>query len=92
MLTGSLFDQTLSQDREGDGRWGGGGRSPRRGRGRARGTLEPGDDSADELDDGHGDGDGDSQADDGTEPDEPPADGSTKRYLYLKVRQLLVHC
>ena len=85
MLTGSLFDQTLSQDREGDGQWGGGGMSPRRGRGRARGILEPGDDSADELDDG----DGGSQADAETEPDEPPADGLTKRYLYLKVRQLL---
>ena len=84
MFTGSIFDQTLSQDREEDGQWGGGGGGSRRGRGRARGMLEAGQDSADELDDG----DGGSQADAETEPDEPPVYGPTRRYLYLKVRRM----
>ena len=83
MLTGSMFDQTLSEDRDGGKQWGGGGSGSFRGRGRARGTLEPGEDSADELED---EGDSHDQDDAETEPE----DGQTRRFLYLKVRHLAV--
>ena len=86
MFTGSIFDQTLSQDREGGSKWGGGGRGPRRGRGRARGTLDPGEDSADELEDGDDAEDGNRQGKAEAGSEEPLTDGQSRRFLYLKVR------
>ena len=85
VFTGSIFDQTSSEEREAGRQWGGGGIGSQRGRGRARGTLESGEDSADELEDSERSENSQKQDEADVGPEEPPTDGPSRRLLYLQV-------
>ena len=87
MFTGSVFDNTLSQDGQSGKDWGGGGKGNHRGRGRARGVLDPADDSADELEDWDSGGEYEGQDEADSDPGKAYGDaGQARRFLYIKVR------